>query len=74
MYKRTNPDKTIWFGFISEAQVKELNAEAISEKELVELYEKSWYKDVSSFVSENIKRQEEFKKLQEANLSSSNSK
>lgn len=70
MYKRTNTDKTIWFGFISEVQVKELNAEAISEKELVELYEKAWYKDVSSFVSENIKRQEELKKLQEANLSS----
>ena len=68
MYKLTNPDKTEWFGFISEQQVKELNATSISEKELVKLYSKAWFKDVSSFVSENIKRQEELKKLQEANL------
>lgn len=68
MYKRTNSDKSIWFGFINENQVKELNAEAISEKELVELYSKAWYKDISSFISDNIKRQEELKKLQEGYL------
>lgn len=43
-YKRTNADKSLWFGItLDEKQIKELNAQEITNEEVIKLYVEKWY-------------------------------